>query len=30
MNLPMAKYIADRFYRNTLVNIDEKHLIYPD
>lgn len=30
MNLPMAKYIADRFYRNTLMGIDEAHLIYPD
>lgn len=30
MNLPMAKYIADRFYKNTLINIDENHLIYPD
>lgn len=30
MNLPMAKYIADRFYKNILINIDENHLIYPD
>ena len=29
MNLPMAKYIADRFLKNTLENIDERHLVYP-
>lgn len=30
MNLPMAKYIAEKFYNNTLIDIDEKHLVYPD
>ena len=30
MNLPMAKYIAERFYENTLINIDKSHLVYPD
>jgi S-ribosylhomocysteine lyase len=30
MNLPMAKYVAKRFLDNTLRNIDEKHLVYPE
>lgn len=30
MNLPMAKYVANRFLDNTLRNIDEKHLVYPE
>lgn len=30
MNLPMAKYVADRFYQNTLIGIDEKHMVYPN
>lgn len=30
MNLSMAKYVAKRFLDNTLRNIDEKHLVYPE
>lgn len=30
MNLGMANYIADRYLKNTLYGIDEKHLIYPE
>ena len=30
MNLPMAKYVAKSFLDNTLRNIDEKHLVYPE
>lgn len=29
LNLSMAKYLADRFLKNTLVGIDDKHLVYP-
>lgn len=29
MNLPMAKYLADKFLRETLLGIDEAHLTYP-
>ncbi len=29
MNLGMAKYIADRYLKNTLYGIDEAHLVYP-
>lgn len=29
LNLSMAKYLADRFLKNTLIGIDDKHLIYP-
>jgi len=27
-NLPMAKYLADKFLKNTLMNIDDKHMYY--
>ena len=30
MNLNMAKYLADKFLAETLYNIDETHLIYPE
>lgn len=30
MNLPMAKYLADRFLKETLLVIDEKRLNYPE
>lgn len=30
MNLPMAKYIAKQFLNNTLINISEKNMSYPD
>ena len=30
MNLPMANYIADRFLKNTLYQITDKNLIYPE
>ncbi|MCI8659391.1 MAG: S-ribosylhomocysteine lyase [Lachnospiraceae bacterium] len=30
MNLPMAKYLADRFLKETLLAIDEKRLNYPE
>lgn len=29
MNLKMAKYLAKRFLENTLKDIDERHLVYP-
>ena len=29
-NLPMAKYEADKFYKETLLNLTEKNLNYPD
>lgn len=29
LNLNMAKYLAKRFLENTLNQIDEKHLVYP-
>lgn len=30
MNLNMAKYLANKFLTDTLYNIDETHLIYPE
>lgn len=30
MNLPMAKYLADRYLSNVLTNITESQLIYPE
>lgn len=30
MNLPMAKYLAERYLQRTLRNIDEAHLVYPE
>lgn len=30
MNLSMANYLADRYLRQTLYNIDETHLVYPE
>ena len=30
MNLGMAKYLAKRYLTQTLYDIDEKHLVYPD
>ncbi len=30
MNLNMANYLAKRYLDNTLYNIDEKHLVYPE
>lgn len=29
MNLPMANFLADRYLKNVLYNIDESRLIYP-
>lgn len=29
-NLPMARWLADRFLKNTLYGIDESHLAYPE
>ena len=29
MNLPMAKYLAKKYLKNTLINIDSQHLKYP-
>ena len=29
-NLPMAKWLADRFLKNTLYGIDAAHLVYPE
>lgn len=29
MNLPMANYLADKFLREVLSNIDDSHLVYP-
>lgn len=30
MNLPMANYLADKFIKEILENIDDTHLIYPE
>lgn len=30
MNLPMAKYLADKFLKEILYPIDDTHLIYPE
>ena len=30
LNLPMAKYLADKYYREVLENITEERLVYPD
>ena len=30
MNLPMAKWLADRFLREVMDNIDDSRLIYPE
>ena len=30
MNLPMANYLADKFLREVLNNIEEERLIYPE
>ena len=30
MNLGMANYLAKRYLENTLIGIDEKHLVYPE
>ena len=30
MNLPLTKIVAKRFLDNTLKNITEEHLVYPD
>ena len=30
MNLPMAKYLAERYLKQTLRNIDEANLVYPE
>ncbi len=30
MNLGMAKYLAKRYLENTLVDITENHLVYPN
>lgn len=30
MNLPMAKYLANKFLNEVLLNITDKNLIYPD
>lgn len=30
MNLPMAKYLAGKFYKNVLENITKEQLIYPN
>ncbi len=30
MNLPMANYLVKRYLENTLYDIDEKHLVYPE
>ncbi|MBQ4304657.1 MAG: S-ribosylhomocysteine lyase [Lachnospiraceae bacterium] len=29
-NLPMARWLADRFLKNTLYGIDAAHLVYPE
>ena len=29
-NLPMARWLADRFLKNTLYGIDASHLVYPE
>lgn len=30
MNLPMAKYLANKFLNNVLLNITDKNLVYPN
>lgn len=30
MNLPMAKYLADKFLKEVLLNINDENLIYPE
>ncbi|MFL0163446.1 S-ribosylhomocysteine lyase [Candidatus Clostridium helianthi] len=30
MNLPMAKYLANKFFNDILLNITEKNLVYPN
>lgn len=30
MNLPMAKYLANKFLKKVLLNITDEHLIYPN
>lgn len=30
MNLPMTNYLADKFLKEVLENIDETHLVYPE
>ena len=30
MNLPMAKWLADRFLREVMDNMDDSRLIYPN
>lgn len=30
MNLPMAKYLANKFLNDILLNITEKNLVYPN
>ena len=30
MNLPMANFVADKFVREVLENIDESRLVYPE
>ncbi len=30
MNLPMANYLAEKFYKEVLENIDEERLVYPE
>ena len=30
MNLPMAKYVANKFFEEVLLNITEERLIYAD
>ena len=30
MNLPMANYLADKFLKEVLENIDTKRLVYPE
>lgn len=30
MNLPMAKWLADRFLKEVMDNIDDSRLIYPE
>ena len=30
MNLPMANYLADKFLREVLSNIDDSRLVYPE
>ncbi|MBQ5806566.1 MAG: S-ribosylhomocysteine lyase, partial [Lachnospiraceae bacterium] len=30
LNLPMAKYLAKKYYEEVLENIGEERLVYPD